>query len=39
MVQSDFDGDGHPEVWMAAYEKGYIEAFKTSPETESFFPA
>ena len=32
MAQSDFDGDGHPEVWMAAYEKNYIEAFKTSPE-------
>ena len=37
MALSDFDGDGHPEVWMAAYEKGYIEAFKTSPDSQEFF--
>lgn len=37
MALSDLDGDGHPEVWMAAYEKGYIEAFKTSPDSQEFF--
>jgi len=32
MAFSDFDGDGAPEVWMAAYEKGFIEVFKTFPD-------
>ena len=32
MAFSDFDGDGASEVWMAAYEKGFIEVFKTFPD-------
>lgn len=31
VVQSDLDGDGFQEVFVAHYQSGYVEAFKTRP--------
>jgi len=29
VVQSDLDADGNQELWVAHYQDGYVQAFKT----------
>ena len=31
VAQADYDGDGYPEVFMANFQGGYVEVFKTNP--------
>jgi hypothetical protein len=31
VVQSDLDGDGYQELFVAHYQSGYVQAFKTKP--------
>jgi len=37
MTTGDLDGDGYPEVYLANYQKGYVEVFKTSQSADIAF--